>query len=70
MNKKTDKSENSYFVGAGLLNVFSATLVGGLSISVGILTFSRGVMETVGKKLVRLDPFSAWDVETGTLTMV
>jgi PiT family inorganic phosphate transporter len=59
MIKKTDKSENSYFVGAGLLNVFSATLVGGLSISVGILTFSRGVMETVGKKLVRLDPFSA-----------
>ena len=47
------------FVGADLLNVFSATLVGGLSIGMGILTFSRGVMETVGKKLVRLDPFSA-----------
>jgi PiT family inorganic phosphate transporter len=47
------------FVGAGRLNVFSATLVGGLSIAFGILTFSRGVMETVGKKLVRLDPFSA-----------
>ena len=53
MIKKTDKSENSYFVGAGLLNVFSATLVGGLSISVGILTFSRGVMDTVGKKIGR-----------------
>lgn len=47
------------FVGAGLLSVFSATLVGGLSIGMGIITFSRGVMETVGKKLVRLDPFSA-----------
>lgn len=47
------------FVGADLLNVFSAVLVGGLSICFGILTFSRRVMETVGRKLVRLDPFSA-----------
>jgi PiT family inorganic phosphate transporter len=47
------------FVGAGLLNVFTATLIGGLSIGMGIMTFSRGVMETVGRKLVRLDPFSA-----------
>jgi PiT family inorganic phosphate transporter len=47
------------FVGAGQISVFSATLIGGLSISLGILTFSRPVMETIGKKLVRLDPFSA-----------
>ncbi|MBW1766691.1 MAG: anion permease [Deltaproteobacteria bacterium] len=47
------------FVGAGYLTVFSAVLIGGLSICFGILTFSRGVMETVGKKLVRLDSFSA-----------
>jgi PiT family inorganic phosphate transporter len=47
------------FVGAGRLNVFSATLIGGLSIGLGILTFSRPVMETVGRGLVRLDPFSA-----------
>ena len=47
------------FVGAGHLNLFSATLVGGLSIGLGILTFSKRVMETVGKKLVRLDSFSA-----------
>ncbi|MGD8522905.1 MAG: inorganic phosphate transporter [Desulfobacterales bacterium] len=47
------------FVGAGKLTVFSASVVGGLSIALGILTFSREVMETVGKKLVRLDPFSA-----------
>lgn len=47
------------FVGAGQLSLFSATLVGGLSIGLGILTFSRGVMETVGRRLVRLDPFSA-----------
>jgi len=47
------------FVGAGMLNVFAASLIGGLSIGLGIITFSKGVMETVGKKLVRLDPFSA-----------
>lgn len=47
------------FVGAGQLSVFSAVLVGGLSIALGILTFSRRVMETVGQRLVRLDPFSA-----------
>jgi PiT family inorganic phosphate transporter len=47
------------FVGAGLLSVFMATLVGGLSIAMGILTYSRKVMETVGQKLVKLDPFSA-----------
>ena len=47
------------FVGAGQIGVGSATLIGGLSIALGILTFSRPVMETVGKKLVRLDPFSA-----------
>ncbi len=47
------------FVGAGQIGVFTATLIGGLSIALGILTFSRAVMETVGRKLVRLDPFSA-----------
>jgi PiT family inorganic phosphate transporter len=47
------------FVGAGMLNLSAATLIGGLSIGLGILTFSKGVMETVGKKLVKLDPFSA-----------
>ncbi|MCG8616626.1 MAG: inorganic phosphate transporter family protein [Desulfobacterales bacterium] len=52
------------FVGAGLLTVFSAALIGGLSIAAGIVTYSRPVMETVGKKLVRLDPFSALVVVT------
>ena len=47
------------FVGAGMLSVSTAALIGGLSIGLGILTFSKGVMETVGQKLVRLDPFSA-----------
>jgi PiT family inorganic phosphate transporter len=47
------------FVGAGVVDVTQAALVGGCSIALGILTYSRPVMETVGKKLVQLDPFSA-----------
>jgi PiT family inorganic phosphate transporter len=47
------------FVGAGMLSVPAAALIGGLSIGLGCLTFSQRVMETVGQKLVRLDPFSA-----------
>jgi PiT family inorganic phosphate transporter len=47
------------FVAAGTLTIFQAALIGGLSIASGVLTYSRGVMETVGAKLVRLDPFSA-----------
>ena len=47
------------FVGAGTLSIFQAALIGGLSIAFGILTFSRPVIETLGKKLVSLDPFSA-----------
>lgn len=47
------------FVGAGHLSAAAAALIGGLSIGLGILTFSKGVMKTVGSRLVRLDPFSA-----------
>jgi PiT family inorganic phosphate transporter len=47
------------FVGAGMLSVSFAALLGGLSIALGIMTFSKQVMATVGKKLVDLDPFSA-----------
>ncbi len=47
------------FVGAGHLSLSSAVLVGGLSVGLGILTFSKRVMETVGSRLVRLDSFSA-----------
>ncbi len=43
----------------GLLTLFQATLVGGLSIALGVVTFSKRVMITVGSKLVKLDPFSA-----------
>jgi PiT family inorganic phosphate transporter len=47
------------FVGAGRLSMTAATLVGGISIGLGILTFSKRVMTTVGSRLVRLDTFSA-----------
>lgn len=47
------------FVGAGHLSMTAATLIGGLSIGLGILTFSKRVMVTVGSRLVRLDSFSA-----------
>ncbi len=47
------------FVGAGMLDTLHAAAIGGLSIALGVITFSRPVMATVGKKLVRLDPFSA-----------
>ncbi|MBW1776436.1 MAG: anion permease [Deltaproteobacteria bacterium] len=50
---------SAVFVGAGSITVFDATLLGGLSIALGILTFSRPVMETVGRRLVRVDPYSA-----------
>lgn len=47
------------FYGAGFLSIQSAALIGGVSIALGILTFSKGVMKTVGKGIVRLDGYSA-----------
>jgi len=47
------------YVGSGVLLAEVAALIGGLSIAVGVLTYSRKVMETVGKGIVPLDPFSA-----------
>ncbi len=46
-------------VGAKMLSPLWATVLGGLSISTGVLTYSRNVMYTVGKKITPLDPFSA-----------
>lgn len=51
------------YVGAGLLSPFYAALLGSLSIAAGVLTYSRNVMETVGKKIVDLDGFSAFIAE-------
>jgi len=47
------------FYGAGFLSVETAALIGGVSIAFGILTFSKGVMKTVGKGIVKLDAYSA-----------
>ena len=47
------------YVGAALLSAQTAAVVGGLSIALGVLTYSRRVMMTVGKGIVPLDPFSA-----------
>lgn len=50
------------FVGDGMLTVEQACLLGGVSIALGVFTFSRGVMITVGKGLVKLDAWSAFIV--------
>ena len=46
------------YVGAGVLSVGMASLIGGLSIASGVLTYSKKVMMTVGKGIAPLDPFS------------
>jgi len=47
------------YVGAGVISVPLATLIGGGSIALGVITFSRRVMETVGEGLVPLGPLPA-----------
>lgn len=47
------------YVGSGLLTPFGASLVGGLSIASGALTYSGKVMRTVGMRIVPMDAFSA-----------
>jgi PiT family inorganic phosphate transporter len=48
------------YVGSGLLTPAQAALIGSLSIALGVLTYSRKVMNTVGKRIVELDGFSAF----------
>ncbi len=43
-----------------LLSPAQAVLFGGISIAIGALTYSRNVMHTVGKSIVKLDAFSAF----------
>jgi PiT family inorganic phosphate transporter len=47
------------YVGSGVMSAEIGALIGGLSIAFGVLTYSRKVMDTVGKGIVPLDPFSA-----------
>jgi PiT family inorganic phosphate transporter len=47
------------FVGAGLIDPFMGSLIAGLSIGLGALTFSRGVMNTVGSRITAMGPLAA-----------
>jgi PiT family inorganic phosphate transporter len=47
------------YVGTGILSPEMASVIGGLSIACGVLTYSEKVMMTVGKGIAPLDPFSA-----------
>jgi len=58
------------YVGSGAITPFAGTLIGGLSIALGVLTYSRKVMETVGKKIVALDGFGAFIAELSAALVV
>jgi PiT family inorganic phosphate transporter len=47
------------YVESGLLTPFYASLFGSAAIALGIMTFSKKVIRTVGSGLVPLDPFAA-----------
>jgi len=53
------------FVKAGLILPLPAALVGSGALALGILTFSRRVIRTVGSRLVALNPFAALAVVLG-----
>jgi len=48
------------FVGPGMLTPMEACVWGSCAIAVGVMTYSRNVMMTVGKGLVRLDAYTAF----------
>ncbi len=47
------------FVGTKVITPFAGKIMGGMAIAVGVLTYSKNVMKTVGKGITVLDPFSA-----------
>lgn len=47
------------FVAVGLLNPSAAAVLGGAAIALGVVTYSRNVIMTVGKEITALDPISA-----------
>ncbi|MCK5880070.1 MAG: inorganic phosphate transporter [Holophagae bacterium] len=57
-----------------LIGTFSGTqqlfLLGGISIAVGVATYSRGVMETVGSSVVKLSPLAALIVVMAEATVL
>ena len=48
------------FVGPDMLSPLEASLIGSAAIALGVLTYSKNVMLTVGKNLVRLDAYTAF----------
>jgi PiT family inorganic phosphate transporter len=48
------------FLKAGMVDMLQATLIGGVSIALGSLSFSRGVMKTLSSRLFLLDASSAF----------
>ncbi len=48
------------FSGPGMLSPLAAALIGSTAIALGVITFSKNVMLTVGKNLVKLDAFTAF----------
>ncbi len=48
------------FVGAGMMTIEQGTIFGGITIAIGALTYSKPVMMTVGKGIVKLDAFTAF----------
>ena len=48
------------FVSSGMLSVTQATILGGITIAAGALTYAKPVMMTVGAEMVKLDPFCAF----------
>ena len=53
------------YVKSGLLSPRAAVIFGSLAIVLGMMTFSRRVIQTVGSRLVPLDPFAALMVVLG-----
>ncbi|MFW6137897.1 MAG: inorganic phosphate transporter [Spirochaetota bacterium] len=47
------------YVATGMLTPLTAALIGGVSIGLGAITFSRNVMITVGKKITQIGPLGA-----------
>jgi len=47
------------FLSAGMLTPAAAALLGGVSIGLGVLTYSKKVMYTVGKRITRMSEFAA-----------
>ncbi|MCK4804028.1 MAG: anion permease [Spirochaetes bacterium] len=47
------------FVKAGMITPTAAVIIGGLSIGLGVLTFSRRVMMTIGRKITEMSDFAA-----------